>query len=375
MKLITERTVGGAAGVGGCDGAEGEVVVVGMKFDAESRELLTWALMQVAKPGDLVIALHVLDSIAGGTASLLSLVKAFDSLLAVYEGFCNLKQVDLKIQVCRGSSAKKILVREAKSSSAAKVIVGTSKAHHKIHSSTSVAKYCARNLSKSLSVFAVSNGKIIFQREATVHHLRDKLNQKSHNCTHESQNKISEDSPLQLAFPDNSGTDLLDETHEDGDVDNSLALVPVQTSEAVSNFSSAVVERPPDCKKGWSILRRIFLPKRRHREKTNVKKKSAVKRVLKLPSSNSSSVVYPDKKQNMSYMKEDHCSNLEGDCGAIVPMMGPKVAWSPISPCHGSNALPEELKDLHEKYSSSCRLFSYEELCLATSNFMPGLFS
>jgi hypothetical protein len=28
-----------------------------------------------------------------GTASLLSLVKTFDSLLAVYEGFCNLKQV------------------------------------------------------------------------------------------------------------------------------------------------------------------------------------------------------------------------------------------------------------------------------------------
>lgn len=31
--------------------------------------------------------------IADGTASLLSLVKTFDSMLAVYEGFCNLKQV------------------------------------------------------------------------------------------------------------------------------------------------------------------------------------------------------------------------------------------------------------------------------------------
>jgi hypothetical protein len=28
-----------------------------------------------------------------GTGSVLSLVKTFDSLLAVYEGFCNLKQV------------------------------------------------------------------------------------------------------------------------------------------------------------------------------------------------------------------------------------------------------------------------------------------
>lgn len=30
-----------------------------------------------------------------GRSSLLSLVKAFDSVLAVYEGFCNLKQVFL----------------------------------------------------------------------------------------------------------------------------------------------------------------------------------------------------------------------------------------------------------------------------------------
>ena len=76
-------------------------------------------------------------------------------------------QVDLKLKVCRGSSARKILVREAKSNSAAMLIVGTSKTHHKIRSSTSVAKYCARNLSKKFSVIAVTNGKIMFQRETT----------------------------------------------------------------------------------------------------------------------------------------------------------------------------------------------------------------
>lgn len=32
---------------------------------------------------------------AESTGSLLSLVKTFDSMLAVYEGFCNLKQVTL----------------------------------------------------------------------------------------------------------------------------------------------------------------------------------------------------------------------------------------------------------------------------------------
>lgn len=37
-------------------------VVVGMKLDGASRELLTWALVKVAQPGDRVIALHVLNN-------------------------------------------------------------------------------------------------------------------------------------------------------------------------------------------------------------------------------------------------------------------------------------------------------------------------
>lgn len=38
----------------------GRTVVVGVKLDSQSRELLTWALVKVAQPGDSVIALHVL---------------------------------------------------------------------------------------------------------------------------------------------------------------------------------------------------------------------------------------------------------------------------------------------------------------------------
>lgn len=40
--------------------AGGRTVVVGVKLDSPSRELLTWALVKVAQPGDLVVALHVL---------------------------------------------------------------------------------------------------------------------------------------------------------------------------------------------------------------------------------------------------------------------------------------------------------------------------
>lgn len=47
---------------GGGSAAGGRTVVVGVKLDAHSRELLTWALVKVAQPGDRVIALHVLDN-------------------------------------------------------------------------------------------------------------------------------------------------------------------------------------------------------------------------------------------------------------------------------------------------------------------------
>lgn len=41
---------------------DNRTVVVGVKLDGASRELLTWALVKVAQPGDRVIALHVLNN-------------------------------------------------------------------------------------------------------------------------------------------------------------------------------------------------------------------------------------------------------------------------------------------------------------------------
>jgi hypothetical protein len=40
-------------------GASGRTVAVGIRRDAASRELLTWALVKVANAGDRVVAIHV----------------------------------------------------------------------------------------------------------------------------------------------------------------------------------------------------------------------------------------------------------------------------------------------------------------------------
>lgn len=76
-------------------------------------------------------------------------------------------QVDLKLKICRGSSVRRILVREANAYSATHVIVGTPQGFNKIRPSISVARYCANKLSKDCWVLAVNNGKVVFKRDGS----------------------------------------------------------------------------------------------------------------------------------------------------------------------------------------------------------------
>lgn len=171
-----------------------------------------------------------------------------------------------------------------------------------------------------------------------------------------------------IQFSDNSGSQFEDELPDD-DVENNLfALVPFQRHETASD--SMVSQNSKGLKSGWPFLRRVFLPKQQYVEKS-VKKSSVFQWVLKLPSWHSSAVVYPDQKLTSSDQDEDHCSSLDGESGAIVPFGSNKV-WHPLSPNHGMESFPEELLNLHEKYSSTCRLFSFQELLLATSNLSHG---
>jgi len=106
-----------------------------------------------------------------------SIFLATKNVILLISRECSLEmlQADLKLNICRGTSVRKILVREAKAYSASKIIVGTARSHHKIRSSTSVAKYCAKKLSKDCWVLAVNNGKVVFKREGsptTIGHLK-----------------------------------------------------------------------------------------------------------------------------------------------------------------------------------------------------------
>ncbi|XP_043716902.1 uncharacterized protein LOC122664926 [Telopea speciosissima] len=413
MKMLSDRPAGEGEEVTGGDGS---TVMVGVKLDAESRELLTWALVKVAQTGDRVIALHVLNDSdvidRDGKSCLLSLVKAFDSVLAVYEGFCNLKQVDLKLKICRGSSVRKVIVREAKVYGASKIIVGTARNHRTIGSPVSVAKYCARKLSKDCCVVAANNGKVLFTREASAvpssgsreedHGLRKNLFsviQRSLSKHHS--NRLLKDAPAavvtnqetrrgseaespkagsdcsvasslrqicSICTQDTNCTQHTEDSNGDENKDNSLALVPLQALEGFSNSISLRIHKMPELRPGWPLLRQRFWPNRQSEERSSEKQISVVQWAMRLPS-RSSVAVYPDCYQINSHQQGEACaSKLDGESGAIVPV-GTNATSPPPSPKNGSKNIPKELEGLHEKYSSTCRLFGYQELVSATSNF------
>ncbi|KAK9735529.1 hypothetical protein RND81_04G210700 [Saponaria officinalis] len=379
---------------------EGSTVVVGVRLDQQSKELLTWALVKVAQPGDLVLALHVLPSSTEEQSSLLALVKTFDSVLAVYEGFCHLKQVDLKLKVCRGSSLRKILVREAKVYDSATLILGACKVPHSIRSPTSVAKYCAKKLSNKFSVYAVDNGKVVFHRDSdnldsgnvrTSPHSIDglKLDNKEqtggaivpvepemgNSDSFEKHTTVPRKStlikrylgcaPISLwsYYPCD---DLEVEDPRVNDFENtSLALVPYQAPEASPRPKSTTDQDVHGMRTGWPLLRRAFVPKHTEADRVPSRKSSLVRRALRLPGRHSAMAVHPDRKRHNSVQLDGQLSDLSS---AIIPF-GDVSSSAPCSPAH--RLIPKELKSLNEKYSSICRLFTYQELLSATSDFVP----
>lgn len=154
---------------------------------------------------------------------------------------------------------------------------------------------------------------------------------------------------------------MVEESHTQNREEGSLALVPYQAPEASTEAHEA--------RSGWPLIRRVLLHKHSEPSKGPSRKSSIVRRVLKLPARHSSMAVHPDGKRGSSTVMDDQPSDLSGERGAIVPV-GDSVATVPSSPVW-SKCLPKELEGLHEKYSSTCRLFTYQELLSVTSNFMP----
>ncbi|XP_073313676.1 protein kinase STUNTED-like [Primulina huaijiensis] len=139
-------------------------VVVGIRFDEHTQELLDWAVVKVADSGDNVVAVHVCRN-----SDFVSKQRALlDGYLEDCRGLCDRRQVSLSSEVVEGNSIRKILVREANKYAATAVTVGITN-HNALGGWNSIAKYCAKRLPQSTEVMAIHNGKIVFSRCSTSH--------------------------------------------------------------------------------------------------------------------------------------------------------------------------------------------------------------
>ena len=94
--------------------------------------------------------------------------------------------------------------------------------------------------------------------------------------------------------------------------------------------------------------------------------------VMRLPSRRTLYIANSDQKLDGCDQNKYKSSNFNGESGAIVTVGMENIIAPP--PDYNSINLPKELEGLHEKYSATCRLFKYQELLSATSNFLAGLF-
>ncbi|KAJ6386080.1 hypothetical protein OIU77_029112 [Salix suchowensis] len=222
-------------------------VLVGIRIDSHSRELLSWAIVKVAEPGDRVVAVHVCAS----SGHALRDKPLLDSYLEVYDGLCSMKKVGLSGLIAKGISVRRTLVREAKNYSAVGVIVGIS-SQGALRVWASTARYCAKRLRPTTDILAIYNGKIVFRR-CKNNHLPGKPNLNSAILKHILKYLV---------------LNCYQEMGIGESKDEVCSIVSVRKKRSNSLFSGDILDQRP----GWPLLRSAnsAIPQNLHSRKLSV---------------------------------------------------------------------------------------------------------
>ncbi|KAI3447937.1 hypothetical protein Pfo_004602 [Paulownia fortunei] len=311
-------------------------VVVGVRFDGHAKELLDWALMKVAGPGDSVVAIHVCRN--SGCVSNEKVL--LDGYLEDYQGLCNKKQVALSAEVLKGNSIRKVLVREAKNRSASAVIVGITK--HKTAPTT--------------EIMAIYNGKVIFSRCSKLQlegpgkdpeprfHLTDNFMFKD-NQSEFGESEISEMSRYSV---DGRGVTMSSR-------DEVLNPVGRHKRDSLSSISLPVEDFTKQ-RPGWPLLQTASSTTQPAQE---ARKMSVVQWVMSLPRRSLSEVSQsnsPTSKTEDSWEREN---------GKLAEMSARDRLAS-------QQELQKDLEHILVKNSAGCEVFSHDVLKISTSEFSSG---
>ncbi|KAM0837335.1 hypothetical protein ACQ4PT_061733 [Festuca glaucescens] len=319
----------------------GRTLLVAVRRDAAGRELLAWALAKAAAAGDRVVALHVTTADVLGTDERSgAAADSLASVLAAYDGFCNLNQINLELRVSHGSSVKKALVKEAISYGAAQLILGVMKNSPLGLCATAVAKYCAKRVPGSCTVLAVSKGAIVYHGNA----MQEQMN---HCCTMSPRRTYSvvAETPRMIyrKILDAAAT-VGEKARDDSVIGHGRSLeqnVSMPMSARISRKVAAAApptparsqrRKLPEVAAGWPLLRKDIMP-----ASPECSEVSVVEWAMRLPSR----------------------------CSPLTP-----VGSAPVTQ-EAAEQVQEELASIREKYSSTYTMFSYRDLARITSNFSP----
>ncbi|XP_028787468.1 probable receptor-like protein kinase At5g18500 [Neltuma alba] len=313
-------------------------VLVGIRIDSQSRQLLNWALVKVAQPGDCVVAVHVVKC-PGQVSKNKPLL---DNYLEVYDGLCDVKKVSLIGQIFGGRSVRNILVRESKNNSALALVVGGGAA---------TAKHCAKRLPPTTDVVAIHDGRIVFRR-----------------CTNLKLPGLIQDPRPSLTSMDDK--EFLSE-YGDSEVATVKSLFYEETREDVPEFKevfggvkgskkgysraiSLFVGDPCEQKLGWPLLRRVNSEISETPLSRNL---SVVQWVMNLPDrSPKKSSCFSSTEESLS---ERGISDVEDD-------------RQKNSSRSLSFELPKDLEAILDVNSFDCKWFNIEDLKSWTSQFSSG---
>ncbi|PIN19157.1 Serine/threonine protein kinase [Handroanthus impetiginosus] len=314
-----------------------KIVVVGIRLDFQAKELLDWALVKVADPGDAVVAIHVCrnsDSVAKEK-------KLLEGFLEDYEGLCNKKQVALSAQVLKGNSIRKALVREAKNHSASAVIVGINK-HSALGGWASIAKYCAKRLAPTTEVMAIYNGKVVFSRSSKIPLEGPSLDPKPSFYMNDNvafkdcQSEFGESEISEMCWFSFDGRENISSKDD-------VTPVGRQNRGSLSSISlpaeDFTKQRP-----GWPLLQTASSITQPLLEARNM---SVVQWVMSLPHRSLSDV-----SESNSPTKTDEMSTV-GELSSL-------------------RELPKDLELILMRNSDSCKVFSHDVLKMYTSDFSSG---
>lgn len=305
-------------------------ILVGFQINGDARQLLAWALANIAQQGDRLMAVNVSRNHQDASRSKTpSLLKLLDDFMAEHEDLCAKKKVILAGRVAIGNSIKRNLVEEAELCAAKSVVVGANK-NYSFGGSSSLAKYCARKLPSTVSLIAVHKGEVIFERAATKlkpisgEQPKPTLRSLLHPSIGMDAKRDSPNSSQRLA---NEGKKDMMKESKDYCIINTMKE---SKDYCIINYDKARQRRRklPEPKPGWPLLRREVAVNIEASKDCEERKISVVQWVMKLP--------------NRTF-----------------------------SPIPSQAVLAKDLEAILAKNSSSCKFFQYEELQISTNYFSP----